>query len=257
MGKHRKRKAHRLRSQRVVIGTASVSAAMLVAVVLSAASFASQSSERPEISFKPIVRAAENLKPHPVILVNDFSGPQSIVVKKGDTLSSIAKRVLGKANRWPLLWWENRRKVHNPNMLLVGTRLYFDARRTVRPWLAERAMDAIPKPKPAPAASDPIASTTVASQPVTQSTNAQPVSYGGSGYQGCVISRESGGNPAAYNPASGAGGLYQFLPSTWASTPYGPAYPGGAQTAPVAVQNAAYAWLYARSGSSPWSSDGC
>lgn len=31
---------------------------------------------------------------------------------------------------------------------------------------------------------------------------------------------ESGWDAGAYNP-SGASGLYQFVPSTWASTPYG------------------------------------
>jgi hypothetical protein len=77
-------------------------------------------------------------------------------------------------------------------------------------------------------------------------------------FEACVISRESGGNPAAVNPASGAGGLYQFLPSTWASLGYAVAYPSGAQTAPVSVQRAAFAKLYAEAGTSPWAPyDGC
>jgi Transglycosylase-like domain len=89
---------------------------------------------------------------------------------------------------------------------------------------------------------------------------AQPsVSTGGmAAFEACVISRESGGNPTAYNPASGAGGLFQFLPSTWANTPEGPGYPGGAQTAPAGVQEQAFAWVYAREGTSPWAPyDGC
>jgi hypothetical protein len=77
-------------------------------------------------------------------------------------------------------------------------------------------------------------------------------------FEACVISRESGGNPRAVNPASGAGGLYQFLPSTWASLGYAAAYPGGAQTAPVSVQRSAFARLYAEAGTSPWAPyDGC
>ena len=63
--------------------------------------------------------------------------------------------------------------------------------------------------------------------------------------------------PQVVNSSSGAGGLYQFLPSTWATTPWGSQYPGGAQTAPVSVQNQAFQWLYARQGTSPWSTDGC
>lgn len=31
----------------------------------------------------------------------------------------------------------------------------------------------------------------------------------------CIIAHESGGDPAAVNPSSGAGGLFQFLPSSW------------------------------------------
>jgi soluble lytic murein transglycosylase-like protein len=33
-----------------------------------------------------------------------------------------------------------------------------------------------------------------------------------------ILQCESLGDPDAYNPYSGASGLYQFLPSTWAST---------------------------------------
>lgn len=42
----------------------------------------------------------------------------------------------------------------------------------------------------------------------------------------CIIRHESGGDPAAVNPSSGAGGLFQFLPSSWL------AY-GGGQFAPL------------------------
>ena len=80
---------------------------------------------------------------------------------------------------------------------------------------------------------------------------------GGGSYQSCVIAHESSGNAKAVNQSSGAGGLYQFLPSTWATTPWGSQYPGGAQTAPVSVQNQAFQWLYAQQGTAPWSTDGC
>jgi hypothetical protein len=77
-------------------------------------------------------------------------------------------------------------------------------------------------------------------------------------FESCVISRESGGNPHAVNPASGAGGLFQFLPSTWAGLGFAAGYPGGAQTAPVGVQESAFAKLYAEAGPSPWRPyDGC
>jgi soluble lytic murein transglycosylase-like protein len=69
-----------------------------------------------------------------------------------------------------------------------------------------------------------------------------------------VISAESGGNPNAVNPSSGAGGLYQFLPSTWHAL----GHSGNPQDASVAEQNAAFQQQYAQSGGSAWSAyDGC
>jgi len=94
-----------------------------------------------------------------------------------------------------------------------------------------------------------------AADPPARAASTVAVTVAGAGsFQRCVIARESGGNPAAVNPASGAGGLYQFLPSVWSSL----GYPGLPQDASVAMQNAAFARLYAQSGASPWApSDGC
>ena len=93
--------------------------------------------------------------------------------------------------------------------------------------------------------------------------SSQPVASGGafvmpSGFEGCVISRESGGNPTAYNSSSGASGLFGFLLSTWLKTPEGAAYPGGAYTAPASVQEQAFQWMFAQDGVAPWRPyDGC
>ena len=72
-------------------------------------------------------------------------------------------------------------------------------------------------------------------------------------YRSCVIARESGGNPHAVNPSSGAGGLFQFMPSTWTSL----GYYGAPQNASVATQYVAFQKLYAEMGTSPWAGDGC
>lgn len=58
---------------------------------------------------------------------------------------------------------------------------------------------------------------------------------------------ESHYNPYAVNSSSGAAGLFQFLPSTWAHSPYAAQSPFD----PVANARAA-AWLYARSGPNQW-----
>ena len=58
----------------------------------------------------------------------------------------------------------------------------------------------------------------------------------------CIEARESRGNPNARNPRSGAAGLGQFLPSTWATTPQGRA---GLSVYDPAANRAAIAWMLA------------
>lgn len=72
----------------------------------------------------------------------------------------------------------------------------------------------------------------------------------GSGAQSWAIriaKCESGYNPFAVNGSSGASGLFQFLPSTWAHSPWA----GQSPFDPVANAQAA-AWLYSRSGPAAW-----
>jgi resuscitation-promoting factor RpfC len=185
-------------------------------------------------------------RPHPVFAVK--ASPVMVTVRRGDTLTSLAARACHHGGFWPELWFANRRKVHNPNMIRPGERLRLPACRRTRRKVATMAEGAIPQPVAAPAGYVPAAVPAAAPAP-------QPVaSYSGSGFEACVIAAESGGNPRAVNPTSGAGGLYQFLPSTWASL----GYSGAPQDAPVSVQRAAFAKLYAEAGTSPWSGyDGC
>jgi len=60
-----------------------------------------------------------------------------------------------------------------------------------------------------------------------------------------IMDCESNGDPNAYNPYSGASGLFQFLPSTWASTAPKAGYTGASVFDPVA-NTASAAWLGAR-----------
>lgn len=91
-----------------------------------------------------------------------------------------------------------------------------------------------------------------------QSTASQSTSGGSSGISGlsgflaCVAFRESRDNPSAVNPSSGAGGLFQFLPSTWANL----GEPGLPENAPVGVQIAAAEKLLSMEGTSPWAGGG-
>lgn len=79
-------------------------------------------------------------------------------------------------------------------------------------------------------------------------------SSGPSGFQACVINRESGGNSQAMN-SSGHYGLYQFSASTWAEYGGNPADFGDAS---AAEQNQVFDNAMAAGGESNWAPyDGC
>ena len=169
-------------------------------------------------------------------------------VASGDTLSRVSARFCGTAADYPALAAASG--ISNADVIVAGQKIKLDCHH------------AVPKAAPAPAPARRHRHASTSSTPAQPPPPAQETSAGGptggSAFEACVISRESGGNPAAYNPASGAGGLFQFLPSTWASLGFAGEYPGGAQTAPVAVQEAAFNKLYAEAGTSPWAPyDGC
>lgn len=196
-------------------------------------------------------------RPHPQITVAAKAIPEHYRVRSGDTLSSIAKRKLGKAAQWPKLWWANRKDIRNPNVIRTGMTLSLpgDGRMSRRITLSAYA--AIPPPPSPPkiTPSETTPSATQSSAPVASAPVQATASYsGGSGFQQCVIAAESGGNPGAVNPSSGAGGLYGFLPSTWQSL----GHSGLPEDASVAEQNAAFAQEYAAGGTSAWAPyDGC
>jgi resuscitation-promoting factor RpfC len=176
-----------------------------------------------------------------------------VTVKPGDTLSSISQREYGTVADWPALWWINRGTVRNPNVIQAGQQLKASGRPAVTSAMVRAAMAAIPASAPAP---EPVSAAPATSAAPAASAPAQASSYSGApgSFQGCVIQAESGGNASAVNPSSGAGGLYQFPPSTWQAL----GFSGLPQDASVAEQNAAFAKEYAQSGSSAWGPyDGC
>lgn len=166
-------------------------------------------------------------------------------VRRDDTLSGIARKF---DLSWKKLYCANKKTVgSDPNVLQVHIKLKI--RESKRVWCNISP----PNAKAASVNTTPVQTT---STPVQSTTQSSKPYLGGSSFQQCVIMAESGGDPTAYNPASGASGLYGFLLSTWDSLGLG--YPGGAYTAPVSVQNEGFAILYARDGTSPWAPyDGC
>ncbi len=107
----------------------------------------------------------------------------TVTVRANDTLSTIAQRVWGDSSLWPDLWWANRQKVPNPDVLSARV-LTLPAAHPAPGWRLERALAAIPAP-PAPAAT----------------------STAGSG----------GGNASPPAPPPPAAGIYSFsaLESLW------------------------------------------
>jgi Transglycosylase SLT domain len=118
--------------------------------------------------------------------------------------------------------------------------------------LASRAPTPSPSQSPSPSSSPvpspgpPIANPTAIQQIILDAF--APLGAGAQQWALRVAKCESNYNPLAVNPSSGASGLFQFLPSTWALTPQ------HAQSVFDAVANAqAAAWLYQRSGPGQWS----
>jgi LysM repeat protein len=177
----------------------------------------------------------------------------SYTVAPGDTLSRISARFCGTPADYPSL--AKASHIANANFISAGQAI------TLACHVAAPATDPAPSEEHDTTVSEevaPAAASDQASAPSTADAAASVGTGGMSSFESCVISHESGGNAGAVNSSSGAGGLFQFLPSTWAELGYAGAYPGGAQTAPVGVQEAAFDKLYAEAGTSPWAPyDGC
>jgi uncharacterized protein YabE (DUF348 family) len=62
---------------------------------------------------------------------------------------------------------------------------------------------------------------------------------------------ESRYNPGAYNASSGASGLFQFMPATWAANSVRAGFAGASVFDPVASANVA-AWMFARGQAGQW-----
>jgi resuscitation-promoting factor RpfC len=179
--------------------------------------------------------------------------PSRVLVKAGDTLYAIAGKVCGTPRDDLALAYNNH--VANPDQIQPGELIKIachaaakaiTARYGAPTRLSQRLSSHAQAPAPAPGPQLDASSARVVTQAAT---------YSGSGsMQQCIISRESGGNSAAVNSSSGAGGLYQFLPSTWHAL----GHSGLPENASVAEQNAAFAEEVAQSGYSAWGPyDGC
>jgi LysM repeat protein len=179
-------------------------------------------------------------------------------VKSGDTLSAIARHVYQDDRYWTAVYWANKHLIKYANDIQVGQVLTIPAKPSTIPGAPSELSAPAPAPAPAPVqqpVQQPAASTDSSVQsaaPVQQSATVSTT--GDTGFQACVISRESGGNSQVMN-GSGHYGLYQFSSSTWAAYGGNPADFGNAS---VSEQNQVFSNAMAQGGQSNWAPyDGC
>jgi transglycosylase-like protein/LysM domain-containing protein len=166
--------------------------------------------------------------------------PAQYTVKSGDTLSSIARHEYGSATAWPALWWVNRHKVHNPEMIRVGQRLTLSSWHPRKAWLNRAALAAIPASAPTLPVSAPAPAAGAA--PV-------PASSGGVNWS-AVAACESGGNWSTSTGNGFYGGL-QFTEGTWLANGGGQ-YASSADLATPAQQIAVAERVLASQGIGAW-----
>jgi LysM repeat protein len=148
------------------------------------------------------VNAVQRGKPRIVAATSDQPERKRYTVKRGDSLSEIAKRA--KLSSWRPIWDLNQ-KIEHPNLIYPGQKLLIPARGEKvkhRPLPALAITRVVSVERPAAAATVSRRST------VTRST-----SVGGSVWDR-LAQCESGGN-WAINTGNGYSGGLQFAPGTW------------------------------------------
>jgi LysM domain len=193
----------------------------------------------------PAVQAA------PVQAAPQTSGPAFYRIREGDTLSSIAADH-GLGSNWEGLWAANISGITNPDLIQPGWVIKLEAA-PVTPAMQVVIGRILNPPAPAP---QPAAAVSAGSSPSSGVQFSGTLTVAGfGGFEGCVISHESSGDPDAQNPDSTASGLFGFLTSTWTAVT---GLPGPARDYSVATQEAAFSKLYAEDGTAPWAPyDGC
>ncbi|ADJ29388.1 LysM peptidoglycan-binding domain-containing protein [Nitrosococcus watsonii] len=84
------------------------------------------STERPKSIGLPST-PPEQPKPSGMDQRGEEINSKSVTIQRGDSLSSLAARVYGDANKWRVIYEANQDKIKNPDQLLVGTKLTIPA----------------------------------------------------------------------------------------------------------------------------------
>ena len=78
-------------------------------------SVTSTAPAKPKADFSRVSASVASTAP-----ILDPQPPATYVVKSGDSLSKIAKKTLGSANKWKALWEANKDQVKDPDKIYPG-----------------------------------------------------------------------------------------------------------------------------------------
>jgi len=156
----------------------------------------------------PVVGLAKALTVVTILLhPTAHHAPASYTVRPGDSLSAIAAHVYGSGADWPAIWWANRHRVANPDVITAGQRLRLPASGQVPSWMARAALAATAAPA-APA------SRLQADSPAPAPAAAPAAASSGGVNWAAIAACESGGNWST-NTGNGFYGGLQFTQQTW------------------------------------------
>jgi resuscitation-promoting factor RpfB len=211
-------------------------------------------TQTPSRKVHTVSKRSPSAKPHATLDTYRKSAAAQtrwFTVESGDSLSSISGYVYGNDNDWPVLYYANENSISSPNDISVGQTLRVPALPATIPAAPASATESTSS------ASSDYSQTASSASSGTASTDESDSSDDAndySGFQACVISRESDGDSQAMN-SSGHYGLYQFSQSTWDA--YG-GNPSDFGDASVAEQNQVFDNAMADGGESNWAPyDGC
>lgn len=241
--RHRKPSApYRAAALTASAATATASAGAIVAVASSGHAATPQLAQSQLTAH--VVPAAQSPQLH-VISVEQPAAVAVVTVEKGNTLSGIAEKNCGAVSDWTGIYLKNRKVIGSDyNLIQVGQELVLDCRVVNVPVITTDSYVRHARVS--------VAAPRAHHRTYGYSGNVNPGSY--SGFQQCVITRESGGSSQVMN-SSAHYGLYQFSASTWAGHGGNPADFGHAS---VAEQTQVF-WNTVRAdGTSDWAPyDGC
>ena len=146
----------------------------------------------------------------------------TVTVRRGNSLSEIAEDHCGTPQDWTGIYDANDKVIGgDPNLIVAGQQLTLSCKTGWAPKPPVVPQE-VPLESPQRTYSAPKSDSRVVTSDVSTS--------GMGGFQSCVISRESGGNPQVMNSTDHYG-LYQFSAGTWATYGGDPADFGHASVA--------------------------